>query len=188
MDRRQRKTREAIFRAFEKLLSEKSINKITVNDIIEQADIGRTTFYDHFETKDALLKELNNELFCHIFDCMDKSNVEHNHIFSCDAPDSVFLHLFQHIYKNDNHIFELLSCQNNDMFLNHFKTGLIGLIESKYDQLLNKKSTDLPKDFWTNHIATTFVETIRWWLKNKRQQSPETIYKYFITALQIPEI
>ena len=38
MDRRQRKTREAIFTAFTELLSKKDFNKITVGEIIERAD------------------------------------------------------------------------------------------------------------------------------------------------------
>ena len=109
MDRRQRKTREAIFSAFTKLLSEKSFNHITVSDIIERADIGRATFYAHFETKDYLLKELCEELFCHIFDSSSESDHNHRHIFNCSAPDSVFTHLFEHLYKNDNQILELLS-------------------------------------------------------------------------------
>ena len=99
MDRRQRKTRNAIFDAFISLLNEKSFEKITVGEIIERADIGRATFYAHFETKDFLLKELCNELFCHIFDCVNDERENHEHIFTCDTTASVFLHLFQHLEK-----------------------------------------------------------------------------------------
>ena len=120
MDRRQRKTRESIFKAFTKLLSKKDFSQITVGEIIDKADVGRATFYSHFETKDFLLKALCEELFCHIFDAMSE-NSDHKHIFDCNAPDSVFLHLLQHLQKNDNNILDLLSSKNNDLFLRYFK-------------------------------------------------------------------
>ena len=52
MDRRQKKTREAIINAFCDILSKKHYNQITVGEIIQRADVGRATFYAHFETKD----------------------------------------------------------------------------------------------------------------------------------------
>lgn len=183
MDRRQRKTREAIFLAFTKLLSEKSFNQITVSDIIERADIGRATFYAHFETKDYLLKELCEELFCHIFDSSSESDHNHRHIFNCNAPDSVFTHLFEHLYKNDNQILELLSGENNELFLRYFKTNLLQLVESQLDTFNIEKAHNLPKDFYINHIAATFVETARWWIANKMKQTPQEITEYFLAVL-----
>ena len=185
MDRRQRKTREAIFEAFTKLLSEKSFNQITVGEIIKEADIGRATFYAHFETKDFLLKELCEELFCHIFDSMNDEHEDHRHIFSCDAPNSVFLHLLQHLQHNDNHILDLLSCQNDQLFLSYFKSNMVNLIENQIDTLEIKKPAELPKEYWINHITSTFVETVRWWIDNKMQQTPEVINQYFLTTMQI---
>ena len=148
MDRRQRKTRETIFNAFTRLLSKKSFDKITVSEIIELADVGRATFYAHFETKDFLLKELCEELFCHLFDVMKEQPHQHRHIFDCDADDSVFLHLFRHLENNDNQLLQLLSCPNNELFLPYFKDNLIRLIEDQYALFEDRKSQELPKDFW----------------------------------------
>jgi len=183
MDRRQRKTREAIFSAFTDLLSKKEFNQITVGEIIEKADIGRATFYAHFETKDFLLKELCEELFCHIFDTINNRQREHKHIFDCDAPDSVFLHLFQHLQKNDNNILGLLSCQNNELFLQYFKNNLKKLVITQLPLFESKKSEKLPESFWINHVSSTFVETLKWWLANGRKESSETITEYFFLAI-----
>ncbi|MBP5605399.1 MAG: TetR/AcrR family transcriptional regulator C-terminal domain-containing protein [Ruminiclostridium sp.] len=47
-DRRTRKTRKAIFDAFAELLSEKELEKITVKELIDKADVSRVTFYNHY--------------------------------------------------------------------------------------------------------------------------------------------
>ena len=182
MDRRQRKTRKAIIDAFISLLSKKDFEHITVGEIIECADIGRATFYSHFETKDFLLKELCEELFCHIVDAVS-GNRGHEHIFECDAPDSVFLHLFRHLQNNDNNILQLLSCKNNELFLRYFKTNLLKLVESQLPCFASAKSNQLPESFWVNHITSTFVETVKWWIDNGKKESPETITEYFICVL-----
>ena len=183
MDRRQRKTREAIFNAFITLLSKKDFGQITVGEIINEADIGRATFYSHFETKDSLLKEFCEELFCHIFDATDDKHSAHKHIFECDAPNSVFLHLFQHLQKNDNNILELLSSRNNELFLRYFRINLQKLVESQLSLFEKRKDERLPDSFWTNHISSTFVETISWWINNGMKESPETITEYFYLAV-----
>lgn len=181
MDRRQRKTREAIFHAFTKLLSQKDFNQITVGEIIQAADIGRATFYAHFETKDYLLKAFCEELFCHIFDTENDDGHGHRHIFDCDGSDSVFLHLFQHLQKNDNNILTLLSSQNNDLFLRYFRNNLENLVESHIS--LFEPNEKVPESFWKNHIASTFVETLKWWIAGGMQESPEVITEYFFSMV-----
>lgn len=182
MDRRQRKTREAIFDAFIALLSKKNFNNITVGEIIELADIGRATFYSHFETKDFLLKDLCAELFDHIFNSEEGENNIHN-IFDCDIHDSVFLHLFKHIKKNDNNVCKLLSSKNNELFLDYFKEGVKKLVVKQISNFERKKPEIIPVDFWINHITATFIQTLRWWIENSMQQTPETITEYFLLSV-----
>ena len=184
MDRRQKKTREAIFNAFTALLSKKHYNQITVGEIIEKADVGRATFYAHFETKDFLLKALCEELFCHIFDATEVGGEKHRHIFNCQAPSSVILHLLQHLQKNDNKILDLLSCESNELFLRYFKENLRVLIEKRPQFFCGEPPQGIPAKYWINHISVTFVETVRWWIDNGMQESAQTIADYFDRAVR----
>ena len=183
MDRRQRRTREAIFAAFAALLSQKEFGQITVGEIIIRADIGRATFYAHFETKDDLLKELCAELFCHIADVAASNESGHRHIFTCDEQDDVFCHLFRHLKQNDNRVLQLLSGRNNVLFLQMFKTNLRKLVVTQLPRFSHRKSECLPEDFWTDHITAVFVETVRWWVDNGLRESPETITTYFFLSV-----
>ena len=183
MDRRQRKTREAIFTALTELLSRKDFSRITVGEIIERADVGRATFYAHFETKDDLLKELCADLFCHIFDAVEGNPAGHRHVFACEAPESVFLHLLQHLQRNDHHILDLLSGRNNELFLGYFKTNLRQLAASQLPLFAARKDERLPESFWGDHIASTFAETVRWGVGHGMREPPETGAEYFFLAV-----
>lgn len=183
MDRRQRKTRRAIFDSFTDLLSQKEFGQITVGEIIERADVGRATFYAHFETKDFLLRELCEELFCHIFDVANANRAGHSHIFDCDEPGSVFLHLLLHLRNNDNNLLKLLSGENNELFLRYFKVELRRLAESQLAQFEARKDPRLPRDFLVEHITATFIETVRWWVNDGMRLPPETVVKYFYLAV-----
>ena len=183
MDRRQRKTRKAIFEAFISLLSKKHFNDVTVGEIIELADVGRATFYAHFETKDFLLKNLCAELFDHIFDVENEHESAPFTLFHCDTHDEVFLHLFKHIKENDNNLCRLLSSKNNELFFEYFKHGVNALVVNRLPDFRDKKPEILPEAFWVRHITATFIETLRWWLENGRKESPETITEYFLQSV-----
>ena len=184
MDRRQKKTREAIFNAFTALLSEKNYNQISVQEIIDGADIGRTTFYAHFETKDFLLKELCEELFNHIIDTALGLPQDHYHCSCANEQDSVFLHLLRHLQENDRNILELLSSQNNEIFLRYFKENLKKLIVSQYIESGIIKNPSLPEDYLVNHISSSFVETVSWWIAGKMKDSPEKITEYYLAVIE----
>lgn len=184
MDRRQQKTRTAIFSAFTSLLAEKSYSKITVQEIIDAANVGRTTFYAHFETKDDLLKELCEELFGHIIGSAMDCTHTHGLYSDESAPESVFCHLLQHLQENDKNIIALLSCESSEMFLRFFKDSLNELVRSQFINQNRKANTDIPEDFLINHISGSFVEMVLWWIKGHRKQTPEDLDRYFRAVIE----
>jgi AcrR family transcriptional regulator len=57
LDRRVRRTRFAVQNALIRLMVEKEYEDITVADIVERADIVRSTFYVHYADKDDVLRQ-----------------------------------------------------------------------------------------------------------------------------------
>lgn len=184
MDRRQKKTRDAIFRSFIDLLSRKNYSKITVREIIDAADVGRTTFYAHFETKDDLLKELCVELFDHIIQSAADCTHTHGLYSTSGAPESVFCHLLQHLQENDNNILGLLSCESSEWFLRYFKDSLRQLLSAQVVDWTKQGCSRVPQDFLTNHISSSFVDMVQWWLRGGRKASPEQLTAYFEAVIR----
>lgn len=184
MDRRQQKTRAAIFSAFSSLLAKKSYSKITVQEIIDAANVGRTTFYAHFETKDDLLKELCHGLFGHIINSALDCSHTHGLYSDESAPESVFCHLLQHLQQNDNNILGLLSCESSEIFLRYFKDNLNELIQLQFVNQNRTTNQELPQDFLINHISGSFVEMVLWWLKGHQKQTPEELDCYFRAVIE----
>ena len=177
MDRRQKKTRQAVFDAFTALLEEKTYSNITVQEIIDRADIGRSTFYSHFETKDELLKALCSEIFDHVFS--EKLTRENTHDFSLGGKDikGEITHILYHLRDSSRYISRILFCESGEMFMSYFKDYLMEVFQGE----LEKINTDIPRDYILNHMVCDFAETVRWWMKHD-QYSPEDVSRFFFST------
>lgn len=174
MDRRQKKTREAIFRAFTDLLKDEPYSKITIQQIIDAADIGRTTFYAHFETKDDLLKEMCQEIFDHVFS--HSLIKETTHDFSHSGSLTANLtHILYHLRDDKSYLKDLLTNQNESIFMKYLKDDLRHLFEKD----LKISDSDIPEEYVIDHMVSDFAETISWWMKNDRY-TPEKICAFYL--------
>lgn len=185
MDRRQKKSREAIFGAFNTLLMQKKYTDITVQDIIDLADVGRSTFYAHFETKDALLREMCTELFDHV--AGNHTEAEKTHDFSArgNDTDSIITHILYHLRDDHHNIAGILGGESSELFLRFFKQNLISVFKEELRGKL--KPADIPEDYIYYFISSGFVDTLNWWIDSGMTQSPEDVERYFrsVTAAVI---
>ncbi len=184
MDRRQQKTRAAIFEAFTGLLAEKSYNKITVQEIIERANIGRSTFYAHFETRDDLIKALCDDLFSHVFSKALEAEKTHDFSLSGSGYHVVAVHILYHLRDSRKNVTALLAGESS-LFFKYLKDYLQQYI-TRYLLAGSKWQNGLPEEFLINHIIYAFIGMLMWWIKNNWQQPPEEMAGYFeITVLPL---
>ena len=170
MDRRQRKTREAVFTAFSELIRARKYESITVQDIIDEADVGRSTFYAHFDTKEALLDALCGEVFFHLFG-------ENACAFtgSEDTLEGKLTHILWHIRDSQNNLSAILRSDGREGFFAYFKEHLTTLFAAEWQE-----ETDLPQDYRLRMPAAGFVETVVWWAEGKYQAEPEAVAGDFL--------
>ena len=78
------RSRESIRRAYAELLHEKGTTNITVKELVEQADVNRSTFYAHYRDIDTVLKEIEEEMVQNMFAFLDAS--EHSELLGNPLP------------------------------------------------------------------------------------------------------
>lgn len=176
MDRRQSKTKQAIYGAFAKLLSEESYSTITVKEIIDLANVGRSTFYSHFETKDDLLAAISDDLFNHVFIIQGKGE-NHEHSESCTLKEQL-AHFAYHAKTNPFYN-ELLTSSSSSLFYDHLKKRLIAYLGDE----LHFKNTSVPRAFLAESVVSGFLNILSYWLKDGMKESPEELESYFEATL-----
>lgn len=185
MDRRIIKTRRIIFKAMNSLMLTMPYDKIQVKDIIEYAEIGRSTFYAHFETKDDLARAICFELFDHVF----KTHVENCRLHSgSDKPYTMqekFSHFFSHFQNKQDYYKPFLTYEEGRLLTSFFK----GYIEQNVTVRFTKPGmVATQRDYMLNYIFFALVGTLEWWLKNRMQVSPDKLAEYFMAATNSVEL
>ena len=137
MDRRQKKTRDAIFKALRTLMEQKQYSAITVQEIIDEANIGRSTFYAHFETKDDLLRSLCSEIFYHVFTDLLPQEED---TLDCKNLELKLGHILYHLKENQVNICGIIATDGDGLFMAYFKQYLTQLF-SRYTMLFPPGST-----------------------------------------------
>ncbi len=178
MDRRQLKTREAVYRAFTSLLESKTYSSITIQDIIDEANIGRSTFYSHFQTKEDLLNVLCTEIFDHVFSEHLKRESTHDFSKSKDLRSDL-THILYHLDEKKGYIRSILSSDGGEVFMRYFREKLSSVFEKEIIEV----PEDVPKDYYLHYLVSGFCETVRWWINTDSDTGQ--VMDYFVKLYRI---
>lgn len=70
--RRKRETRERLLDAALRLMAERGMGGVAINEITEAADVGFGSFYNYFESKEAIYDALIKQVFDDFGDALDR--------------------------------------------------------------------------------------------------------------------
>lgn len=182
-DRRIEKTRTAIYQALSDLLQEKKYANITIQEIIDRANVGRTTFYQHFTDKDTLLSSCIETIFESFSEHLtEQVPPEHESRLIPVAE------LFTHIQENSRLINGILMSDSGELLFDKFKSYWSQKIKPYLLEHLPKgQQPKVPIDILTNYVTSTLIELLRWWIKSDRKYTPEQMEQYLF-ALILPSV
>lgn len=176
LDRRTEKTRHSLLMALSELMQEKKYNNITIQDIIDRANVGRSTFYAHFDTKDELLTCFIENIF-EMLNQHITSFVEHNSTQTRFVPVT---ELFEHIMENSRVIKALMSAESSNILIQKIQFYWNKKIEQYLKTLLSEGvEPSVPLDILTNHITSTMIELLKWCLNSNTTYTPQQMDQYF---------
>ena len=172
-DARVRRTRDALGDALVALMQEKPFETITVQDVLDRAQVSRSTFYLHYSDKDDLLMSDAEEFFESISMALSVHGDKSDRVF---PVQEFFTHLsdVQPFYKAlvKSGKFQ----ENMELARGHFARG----IERRLSELPRARSipaNDLSAIAFTH--AGALLSLVTWWLDRGMRESPAQMDELF---------
>ncbi|MEO8392389.1 MAG: TetR/AcrR family transcriptional regulator [Chloroflexota bacterium] len=180
-DRRSRRTRQLLGAAFAELMQEKRYDDITVQDILDRASIGRSTFYAHYTDKeDLVISEI-----ARVIHQLELYTADLGHQPSGLLPSLAF---FQHVYEQRHLMNAFLWGRGAEMLFRDFQRQVSQMVAKKLRSLAGGDTAfSMPLSIVANFVASTLLMVIQWWFEEDLRHSPEEIDAIF-QKLVMPSI
>lgn len=159
-------TKRALEASLKKLLLEKPLTKITINDIAEDCGISRMTFYYHFKDIYDLVEWV----------CVEDAAQALEGKKTYDTWQEGFLNIFRAVQANKPFIMNVYRCVSREQieqYLNPLIRGLIlGVVEEKSADMT---VSEHDKRFIASFYEYAFVGIMLEWINGNMKEDPDTI-------------
>lgn len=184
-DPRIQRTRALLHEALGRLIREKSYDRISVAEILDRAKVSRSTFYIHFRDKDELLTSSMRAFL------PGALSVRREATSNLDERMVAFsLPLLTHIHEHRRSARAELGERGRAILHEHLRRVLSEWIAQamKADlKMHGSRRSRIVPEVLAQHIASTFVLILHWWIDDNVMRSPAEADKLF-RALVMPVI
>jgi AcrR family transcriptional regulator len=178
MDRRVARTRNALHDALMSLVLKKGYDTVTIQDIIDEADVGRSTFYSHYGGKDELLRDGFRRLRAELGTAQAASR--RAGAKNARKPLSFSLALFEHAAGYKRVYRALLGGRGSTIVLHEIRRVLADLVlkEPGYGA-----GESVPADLRVQFVVGSLLTVLTWWLEKSPGRTPaeaDTLFRRLV--------
>lgn len=164
-DRRVQRTRDALLHALMTLMEERGWDEIDVLSLCERANVGRSTFYQHFPNKEELLKRSLDGLRDWLMRSVTPGATG-------GEPLGFVLGLLTHVHEQRKVFKALVGRRSGQYVQERFRELLVELVQANTTR---GKARDWQDSALAHYLAGALFELMVWWLASNRPQRPEDI-------------
>ncbi|GAX47438.1 TetR/AcrR family transcriptional regulator [Pseudolactococcus reticulitermitis] len=171
VDLRVKRTNKLITQAFIKLLRTKTFDKITINDISDEAMINRATFYSHFKDKFDLFEQIIDKFLGEFAAVLDEENLIEKNSVNVKKIEGSLTKFYEFIRENPA-LAQIIVTHSNEEMLSK---RLLTILSERYSDIFNSlevrnDNLKIPTDFVVSYITSIFVGTLKWWIAQKNNE------------------
>jgi len=176
IDRRVARTRKSLHQALISLILEKGYDPITVEEICQAANVGRSTFYLHYTSKDDLKQSGLDGLRRHLAEVATRTPL-------VDSPRESFcfsLAMFEHARDHIDLYRALAGGRGGAVALGTIRQILSDLVRDELVANLDKNSLDpIPRELVVHYVVGAYMAVLTWWLDEGAKLPPPRIDAMF---------
>lgn len=177
-DRRIRKTKKILRDTLIELMHEKKLEKITVKDLTERADLNRGTFYLHYSDIYDLLEKSETKALKEIDKMLSKINPKEFAKYNfANKPYPPLVELFEWFKDNISFGKVLMGGYGNISFLE--KISIVAKSKLCIKQNESENNTVL-NNYFDTYIVFGFLGIIKQWFDNDASTPPEEMATIFL--------
>ena len=178
IDRRVARTRGMLQQALMSLILKKGYDATTVEDICEEANVGRSTFYAHYTSKDDLKRSGLDEHLRRLL--VDR---QRDALAAPDIKDrglSFSLALFEHARDHLQIHRALVGSRGGAVVHASIRKILSDLVRTDLAASIHKKSEDAaPRELVVQYVVGGYMAVLTWWLDGGAKLPPHRIDAMF---------
>jgi AcrR family transcriptional regulator len=179
VDRRVQRTRQLLNETLMALIVEVGYDAITVQDIIDRANLGRSTFYAHYQGKDDLLLSGMAEVV-HSLIGGDEDSPETDDGKRADRRILSTLPIFRHAQEQYDLHKAIMGGRGIDLIIKTIQDHLSSHIQEQIERLVPEGQTpSVPPVVMANYLAGSLMTLLSWWLDNDMPYPPEKMDEMF---------